>query len=154
MKLTAKASLQIQKPINEVFEGIVNPAIMTNYFISESSGRMETGKELSWKFPEFKAWYPVTEVKIETNRSISFVWDPETRVQIKLEDLPDQSTLVRVSEKGKELNDDNLKWLVENTAGWANFLDCMKAYLEHGIHLRKGAYDFISKKESPDESNA
>lgn len=48
MKLTAKASLQIQKPIEKVFEAIVNPEQITKYFISESSGRMETGKELIW----------------------------------------------------------------------------------------------------------
>ena len=39
--LEIKASLQIQKPIHEVFEAIVDPAKMTNYFISESDGRME-----------------------------------------------------------------------------------------------------------------
>ena len=30
-----------------------------------------------------------------------------------------------------------------NTEGWANFLACMKAYLEYGIQLRKGAFDFM-----------
>ena len=68
MKLIAKATIQIQKPIEEVFEGIVNPEKMTNYFISESNGRLETGKELIWKFPEFPDNYPVKEIKIETNR--------------------------------------------------------------------------------------
>ena len=75
MKLIAKATIQIQKPIEEVFEGIVNPEKMTKYFISESSGRLETGKELIWKFPEFPDEYPVKEIMIETNRSVSFVWD-------------------------------------------------------------------------------
>jgi hypothetical protein len=27
---------------------------MTKYFISESSGRLESGKEVIWKFPEFE----------------------------------------------------------------------------------------------------
>jgi uncharacterized protein YndB with AHSA1/START domain len=46
MKLISKASLQIQKPIEEVFEGIVNPSKMTKYFISESSGVLDSGEEL------------------------------------------------------------------------------------------------------------
>jgi uncharacterized protein YndB with AHSA1/START domain len=145
MRLESNASIQIQKPIEEVFEGIVNPVKMTNYFISESSGRLESGKEVIWKFPEFADKFPITEVKIETNRSISFVWEPETVVTITLEKFPDNSTIVRVNEKGKELNDDNLKWALENSGGWANFLACMKAYLEYGIHLRKGAFDFMRK---------
>ncbi|MFA5047089.1 MAG: SRPBCC domain-containing protein [Paludibacter sp.] len=143
MKLIAKATIQIQKPIAEVFEGIVNPEKMTNYFISASNGRMETGKELIWKFPEFNDECPVKEIKIVANQSVSFVWDKETLVKIELESLPDKSTLVKVTEDGKTYNEDNLKWLIGNTEGWANFLACMKAYLEYGIQLRKGAFDFM-----------
>ncbi len=146
MKLESNASIQIQKPIEEVFEGIVNPAKMTNYFISESSGRLETGKEVVWKFPEFDDRFPITEIMIETDRSISFVWDPETVVKITLEKLPDYSTLVKVNEKEKELNENNLKWALENSGGWANFLACLKAYLEYDINLRKGAFKFMIKK--------
>lgn len=146
MRLESNATIQIQKPIEEVFEGIVNPENMTKYFISESNGKLETGKDVIWKFPEFDDKFPVKEVKTETNRSISFVWDPDTVVNITLEKLPDNSTVVRVNENGKELNEENLKWALENSGGWANFLACLKAYLEYGIQLRKGAFDFMRKK--------
>jgi len=146
MILESNAIIQIQKPIDEVFEGIINPEKMTKYFISESSGRLETGKEVIWKFPEFEDKFPVKEIKIDNNSSISFVWDPETIVKITLEKLPDDSTIVRVNENGKEFSEENLKWALENSGGWANFLACMKAYLEYGIQLRKGAFDFMRKK--------
>ena len=145
MQLESKAVIQIQKPIEDVFQGIVNPEKMTNYFISESSGRLESGKEVIWKFPEFEDKFLIKEIKIENNSSISFVWDPETVVKITLEKSPDDSTIVRVNENGKELNEDNLQWALENSGGWANFLACMKAYLEYGIQLRKGAFEFMRK---------
>lgn len=145
MKLESNAVIQIQKPIEEVFEGIVNPEKMTRYFISESSGRLESNKEVIWKFPEFEEKYPVKDIKIVQDRSISFVWDPDTVVMITLEALPNDNTIVRVNENGKELSDENLKWALENSGGWANFLACMKAYLEYGIQLRKGAFDFMRK---------
>ncbi len=145
MKLSAKATIQIQKPIEEVFEGIVNPDKMTHYFISESTGRLETGAELSWKFPEFPERFPIKDIQTENNKLVSFVWDNETIVSIFLEAQPDQSTVVKVSESEKEFNENNLKWALGNTEGWANFLACMKAYLEHGIELRKGAFDFMRK---------
>lgn len=145
MKLVAKATIQIQKPIEEVFDGIVNPEKMTKYFISESTGRLETGKELIWKFPEFPDECPVKEIKVVTNHSVSFVWDEETVVNILLESQPDKSTVVKVTEDGKVNNEDNLKWVIGNTEGWANFLACMKAYLEYGIQLRKGAFDFMKQ---------
>ena len=145
MKLESKAVIQIQKPIEEVFQGIVNPEKMTKYFISESSGRLESGNQVIWKFPEFEEEFLIKEIKIENNSSISFVWDPETVVKITLEKLPDNSTIVRVNENGKEFNEDNLEWALENSGGWANFLACMKAYLEYGIQLRKGAFEFMRK---------
>jgi uncharacterized protein YndB with AHSA1/START domain len=144
MKLIAKATLQIQSPADEVFEGIVDPEKMTKYFISESSGRMETGKDLIWKFPEFPDEFPVKDIKTEANRFVTFVWDEETVVQISLEERPDKSTVVRVTEDGKPYNDENLNWVIGNTEGWANFLACLKAYLEYGIQLRKGAFDFMN----------
>ncbi len=146
MILQSNASLQIQRPAARVYEAIVDPAHMTNYFISESSGRMETGKQLTWKFPEFEETFPITEMQVETDRSVCFVWDPDTVVTITLEALPDDSTIVRVNENGKELSDDNLKWALENAGGWANFLACLKAYLEYGVNLRKGAFDFMRQK--------
>lgn len=145
MTLIAKATIQIQKPIKDVFEGIVNPEKMTKYFISESNGRMETGKELIWKFPEFPDQVPVKDITTEINRSVSFVWDDETVVSITLEAQADKSTVIKVTEDGKAYSEDNLKWAIGNTEGWANFLACMKAYLEYGIQLRKGAFDFIKQ---------
>ena len=146
MKLISEAIIQIQKPVEEVFEGMVNPTKMTKYFISESSGPLESGGEVTWKFPEFEDRFLIKDIKIEINRSVSFVWDPETVVNIVLEALPDKSTIIKVTENGKKLNHENLQWLISNSGGWANFLACMKAYLEYNIQLRKGAFEFMRKK--------
>jgi len=60
--------------------------------------------------------------------------------------MPDKSTVVRVKENGKELNQENLKWVIENSRGWSNFLACLKAYLKYGIQLRRGAFEFMREK--------
>ena len=143
MKLTAKATLQIQKPVDEVFDAIVNPEHITKYFISRSSGPMETGKKLTWEFGDFSGGFPVNIREVQSNRFVSFVWDQETVVDIAFEAQPDNSTVVKITEGEKELNEQNLKWLTDNTFGWGNFLDCLKAYLEYGINLRKGAFDYM-----------
>ena len=69
-----KAGLVMQKPAAEVFEAIVDPAKMSNYFISKSSGRMEEGKVLTWNFPEIDKDIPVKILKIEGDKYISFRW--------------------------------------------------------------------------------
>jgi uncharacterized protein YndB with AHSA1/START domain len=145
--LEVKTALQIAKPASVIFEAIVNPDRMKNYFISKSSGRMEEGKTVVWQFPEFEFDAPVRVGKIEQDKYISFSWDgsdgKELYVEMTLTPQPDNSTVVRISEKGMENNEVGIAWLVGNTEGWANFLACMKAWLEYGIHLRKGAFDFM-----------
>lgn len=144
-KLNSKAAITIHKPINEVFEAIVNPEIMTNYFISESTGRLEQGKEVIWKFPEFDEKSPVQTIEIIENKLIVLDWDPETIIRIELEEDSNKSTTVKVSEEGYQADEKGIKWLTSQTQGWANFLACMKAWLEYGVHLRKGAFDYMIK---------
>ena len=67
------------------------------------------------EIPEFPDSYSITEITIEYLSFICFVWDPKTVVSISLEKLADNSTLVEVSENGKEVNETNLNWLVQNT---------------------------------------
>lgn len=144
-KLEIKAALMIGKPVHEVFEAIVDPAKMSNYFISKSSGRMEEGKTLTWEFPEMVMEFPVHIKKIDPDKYISYTWNDfrdgtETLVEFTLTPK-DNATFVTVTEKSRDNDETGMKWLKSNTEGWANFLACLKAYLEYGINLRKGAFD-------------
>lgn len=146
----AGAKIQIRKPVAEVFEAIVEPEKMSNYFIAKGSARMETGREVMWSFPEapFSEAFPVRVDRVEKDRHVSFYWEgmegAQHLVQITLEAAGPEATVVSVSEKGGRQDEAGLKWLKGNTEGWANFLACMKAYLEYRINLRKGAFDFMT----------
>jgi uncharacterized protein YndB with AHSA1/START domain len=147
--LEVKAAIQISKPVNEVFEAIVDPLQMTNYFISKASGPMEENKKIIWRFPEFDMDFPVRVGKIEKNKFITFYWDNdgvELLTEMTLTPKANNSTLVSITEKSMENDEDGIKWLIGNTEGWANFLACLKAWLEYGINLRKGAFDYMSEK--------
>jgi uncharacterized protein YndB with AHSA1/START domain len=147
-KLEINVAMQIGKPVQEVFEAIINPEKMTNYFISESTGMLEEGKELIWKFPEFDFECPVRVGKIKKNNYISYYWEnsgSELLVEMTLTERENNSTLVSISEKSMENDENGLKWLSGNSFGWSNFLACLKAYLEYGINLRKGAFDFMKQ---------
>lgn len=146
--LEIKAAIQISKPAGEVFDAIVDPAKMCNYFISKGSGRMEEGKQIIWQFPEFDMEFPIRAGKIEKDKYISFYWtidDKELLVEITLTAKGDSATVVNITEKSRNNDEAGIKWLMGNTEGWANFLACLKAYLEYGINLRKGAFDFLKK---------
>ncbi len=144
--LEIKTAIQISKSKAEVFDAIVNPEKMSNYFISESTGNMAAGKSISWKFPEFEGAVVIEVKRLIPDEFISFEWEgakaKKLLVSISLTEMPDKSTLVKVTE-GKMPNDKaGIQWFGGNTEGWANFLACLKAYLEYGINLREGAFEF------------
>jgi len=147
-RLEVEAALQISKPVNRAFEAIVDPAEMTNYFISRSSGRLIEGEQVTWGFPEFEADFPITVDKVVKDSFVSFHWEVDgemLHVEITLSPVDGGSTIVTITEKSRENDEAGILWLRGNTAGWANFLACLKAYLEYGINLRKGAFDFLRK---------
>ena len=74
-QLEIKAGIKVLKPMQEVFDSIVDPKKMSGYFIATGSGRMETGKTLTWKFPEFEMEFPVKVKKVDSPDYISFYWD-------------------------------------------------------------------------------
>lgn len=147
--LEINTAIQISRTPHEVFEAIADPEKMSKYFISSGSGRMEENKTLTWKFPEFDEEFKVKTGRVENDKLIIFYWTIEGKeltVEILLEERENGSTLVHIIEKGMENNPAGIRWLAGNTQGWANFLACLKAYLEYGINLRKGAFDFLRTK--------
>lgn len=144
--LEIEVALQIQKPANTVFEAIIEPMHMTNYFISKSSSKMMDGEEIIWKFPEFETEFPIYIVKVEQGKYVSYRWEIDGEmllVEMTLEQVYDGSTVVTITEKSRANDEKGIAWLMRNTGGWANFLACLKAYLEYGINLRKGAFDYL-----------
>lgn len=144
-KLEIKTGIQVIKPVSEVFETVVDPEKMKNYFISKSSGRMEEGVTLTWRFPEMEIEFSVTIDKVIKDQYISYHWDgamdgEQTLVEMNFRETDTGTTFISITEKSKPNNEAGIKWLKSNTEGWANFLACLKAWMEYGVHLRKGAF--------------
>jgi len=144
-KLEIKAAIQVQKPILEVFEAIVDPKEMTQYFISRGSGRIETDAVLTWEFPEFDGSFQIKVKDVNAPDFLSFEWE-STLVTMTLTSTPENNTVVRITEGSKDNDEAGRKWLMQNTEGWANFLACLKAWVEYKIHLRVGAFDYMQNQ--------
>ena len=137
--LQAKTGTVIAKPAHDVFEAIVDPIQMSRYFITTGSGRLETGKTVDWTWADVNAELTVKVSKVVKDRSISFLWSAsgvETRVELKLERIDDQTTKVEVVEIGWPPDPEGIARLAEQTQGWVHMLCCLKAYLEYSINLR------------------
>ena len=149
-KLVINVALQIMRNPHDVFDAIVDPLQMSNYFISTSSGRMESGAKITWRFPEFDLDFPIVVKQVIPDKYIGYTWQiggQDMLVEILLEDFAG-STVVRISEKEMSNGEAGIQWLKGNTEGWANFLACLKAWLEYGVHLRRHAFDFRQDKQT------
>jgi len=140
MQLEVKTKLRIGAPVNEVFEAIVDPVKMSQYFISGASGPMEAGKTISWTWADYHTTINIQVQKIEVDKFISFTWSgngAETLVEILLSSETGSITSVTVQEKGWDKDDKGIQRLAEQTQGWVNMLLCLKAFVQYGINLRK-----------------
>jgi uncharacterized protein YndB with AHSA1/START domain len=134
---------KIVKPVNEVFEAIIDPVQMSNYWFSSGSGRLEQGKTITWRYDEYDAQVDIKVMEIEVNKKIVFQWGANEEghvVTITLKELDHTSTIIEVNEEGFNENDDELiSNLIDNKEGWVYMLTCLKGYLESGVNnLRAG----------------
>ena len=95
--------------------------------------------------------FPIQVKKTELNKYISYTWNDmdgtETLVEIHFEPKGEGATKMIITEKSRDHTEAGINWLRRNTESWANFLACLKAWLEYGIHLREGAFDPMDMPE-------
>lgn len=141
MEVEVNVEDRVLKPVSEVFAAIVDPARMSGYFISRASGPMEPGATIEWNFDDVGAKLSIDVKEIDKNRRIVFNWTASgvrTRVTMRLEPRRSNSTFIAINEAGWPMDADGVKRALGQTAGWTDFLCCLKAFLQHGINLRIG----------------
>jgi len=157
MDLTFTVSIRIARPVHEVFEAVADPAQLSRYFTTGGAqGRLETGAVVTWDFHDFPGAFPVEVVEVVPDRRIMLRWDAnegppaegeaaaavdyKTQVVMTFEPLEDGRTLVSVSESGWRETPQGLAGSYGNCMGWTQMICALKAWLEHGINLREGAF--------------
>jgi hypothetical protein len=65
MDLKFEVSGRIARPVDDVFEAVVNPEQLSGYFTTGSArGRLETGATVMWDFHDFPGAFPVEVVEV------------------------------------------------------------------------------------------
>ena len=146
MEIQVNTKLKIAKPVNEVFEALVDPTQMANFWFSSGSGRLEQGKTITLRYEEYNAEVELTVLEIQDNKKIVFKWGApgdEHVVTITLNELDHTTTVIEVNEKGwNESDEDLINNLLGNKEGWVYMLTCLKAYLENGSSNLRAAIVF------------
>lgn len=129
--------LKINQPANKVFEAIISPTEIGNYWFSSSSERWGEGKRITLKYDEYQAEGVITVLELEADKKILFVWGEEhgevTMVTITLEESQ-KETIISVVESGFNAHDPEIvAKMMGQKEGWVYTLTCLKGYLENGI---------------------
>lgn len=136
----AKAGMLIRKPVREVFEAFVDPAVTTKFWFTASSGRLEAGARVRWEWDMYGASAEAVVLEFQGNERIILDWGDErsgyTKVSWTFAPRGDEETYVSIENEGfGGSGDEAVAQAIDSTEGFAIVLCGLKAYLEHGVLL-------------------
>ena len=134
----AKTAMLICKPVAEVFEAFVDPAITSRFWFTKGSGRLEPGAHVRWDWEMYGASAEVDVKEIERDRRIVIEWSggEPTTVEWQFTPLADDATFVSITNAGFRGDGDAIvEQAIGSTEGFTFLLAGLKAFLEHNISL-------------------
>lgn len=137
MQVIVETQMLIRRPVEEVFNAFIDPAITTRFWFTKSSGKLEEGKSVTWEWEMYGAKTEVHVKKIIPNQLISTEWgEPVTIVEYEFTSPTPDTTYVIIKNYGFNPEGEELIQAVkDNTGGFTTVLDGLKAWMEHGIEL-------------------
>ena len=142
----AKAAMLIRKPVAEVFEAFIDPAITSRFWFTKSTGRLERGKHITWTWEMYDVSAEVEVKEIEINKRILIDWGnygSMTNVEWIFTPYGNDATYVTITNSGFQGDGDKVvRDALDSTGGFTWVLAGLKALLEHGIELNATADAF------------
>jgi uncharacterized protein YndB with AHSA1/START domain len=149
----SKAEMLIRKPVAQVFEAFIDPAVTTQFWFTHSSGRLEVGKQVEWKWAMYNVSAQVDVKAIEPHKRILIEWPGYsglTRVEWTFTAQADNTTFVSITESGFSGDQAQLiEQVGASTGGFTLVLAGLKALLEHNLRLNLVADRFPAGLEQP-----
>lgn len=138
-----EVQLKIRRPVEDVFQAIVDPKELSGYFTKTASGPLAEGVTVMWSFPEFEGEFPVHVQEVAKNERIVLAWESQeggydTKVEMRFKPLEGRATLVQIRESGWRDTPKGIEASYNNCGGWMHMVCALKAHLEYGINLREG----------------
>src|SRR5215203_5146925 len=154
-ELAANTQMVIRRPVHEVFNAFIDPAVTTKIWFTRSSGRVEAGKHLQWDWEMYGATAQVDVIEVEPDKRIVIQWPygpnaTPTTVEWNFTPVPGDATFVTVVNYGFRGTDDEMaQQAIGSTGGFSYLLAGAKALLEHGVIL-----NLIADHAPPEHSSS
>ena len=130
----ARAEMLIRRPVSEVFEAFIDPAITAKFWFSRGDSRLEQGKLVKWHWDMYGVSAEVNVKSIEKDRRILIEWP--TPVEWIFTPKGDHATFVSIVASGfVGTDDEKVAQAIDAMGGFSLVLAGCKAFLEHGVEL-------------------
>jgi len=130
----ARAEMLIRRPVAEVFEAFVDPAITCRFWFTRGSGRLQAGDKVTWYWDMYGVSAEVSVRSVERNRRILIEWP--TPVEWTFTPRGNDATFVSITASGfVGSDDDKVTRAIDSMGGFSLALAACKAWLEHGVEL-------------------
>jgi uncharacterized protein YndB with AHSA1/START domain len=130
----ARAKMLIRRPVADVFEAFVDPAITSRFWFTRGSKRLRQGEVVVWHWDMYGVSAEVSVKSVEQNRRILIEWP--TPVEWVFTPRSDDTTFVSITASGFVGSDDEkVAQAIDSMGGFSLTLAGCKAYLEHGVEL-------------------
>jgi uncharacterized protein YndB with AHSA1/START domain len=139
-----KAAMLIRRPVAEVFEALIDPAITSKFWFTKGSGRLDSCKRIRWDWEMFGVSAEVSVKAIEAKKRILIEWsssgEHSTTVEWLFAPRAENTTFVTITESGFSGDGDEVvRKALGSQGGFAFLLAGLKAFLEHKIALNLSA---------------
>ena len=130
----ARAEMLIRRPVAEVFEAFVNPAITSRFWFTRGNKRLEEGEIVIWYWDIYGVSAEVAVKSLEHNHRIHIEWP--TPVEWLFTARGDDTTFVSITASGFiGSGDEKVSQAIDSMGGFSFALAGCKAFLEHGVEL-------------------
>jgi uncharacterized protein YndB with AHSA1/START domain len=135
----ATAGMLIRKPLAQVYEAFIDPAVTSRFWFSRGSDRLDAGRPVQWVWEDYGVTVDVDVRTLAPNERILIDWsaggEPATMVEWTFRELPD-GTFVDVENRGFAGDDEAVvAQALDSVGGFTLLMAGAKAWLEHGIEL-------------------
>jgi uncharacterized protein YndB with AHSA1/START domain len=130
----ARTQMLIRRPVADVFEAFIDPAITGRFWFSRASARLAEGAVVTWHWDMYGVAASVAVKVVEPNRRILVEWP--TAIEWQFSPRGDASTMVTITSSGfTGTGDERVAQALDMMGGFTNLLAGCKAFLEHGVEL-------------------
>jgi len=130
----ARAEMLIRRPVAEVFEAFVDPAITRKFWFTRGSKRLKEGGVVTWHWDMYGVSVEVAVKSVEHNRRILIEWP--TPVEWAFTPRDNDTTFVSITASGfVGTGDQMVAQAIDSMGGFSLALAGCEAFLEHGIQL-------------------